>query len=393
MGRDRERGKGKTSGNIEIERPITLQMNLGRAAAGVIQRAAQLRPFRPAPAPWDVLKHFSPAAVAKLSEADKANIRRSVRELQRYVERNTLSHIPVFGFLSLRNSNFRELGKASQAEVRQGVDVVDATLKDHALDIIGSTVLRGTPERPGVTAGLRREKGAVTPGVVVLIPAEGDPERRLAVLLEREIEAESDHLDARGTLGRRRTSASYEMPLLTVTTADGSKTRAWVFRTNPHGPKALTDRGYFGEEGLTEGNLAWLMSARGGYTRPQNAGPPGGGPCVEYWDGAYFATQAARGEPVLPLLQAARERARHVPSDEVIRDICERAPTDPAAREELDALLETVNGAASPVALRNTQLPSETLGLNRTPRGARPEPSRADRLQAGAQYAAKREGR
>ncbi|MGQ0505727.1 MAG: hypothetical protein ACT4TC_10450 [Myxococcaceae bacterium] len=190
----------------------------------------------------------------------------------------------------------------------------------------------------------------------------------LATLLEREIETEADMRDT--ALGK--SSVSYQMPLLELIGEDGHPLKALVFRTNPHGPKALTYRDYF-QDGLNEGGslkpgaLAYLMAARGGFERSVGEELRGGGRCLAYWDNSYFNTQATLREAVDPLLAEGARRARQVPDLEVLEDIAARAWSDPAARRQLDGLIELVEGAATPLVFRDAQKPEDALGLRRVP--------------------------
>src|SRR5262249_3745695 len=157
-----------------------------------------------------------------------------------------LNYVPVFGYLSLRTDGHRELGKASQADVVPGQDTIEATLCGYSVGVVASTVYRGTPQRPGVVAGLSEAPGRDTAGTLLKVPLP-KAEQLLTALFHREYFAEDD-------LHGDRPQAMYKPVLLEVKTETGETVRALVFITNPESEKALRD--------LTPAQLAWFMGAK-----------------------------------------------------------------------------------------------------------------------------------
>lgn len=234
----------------------------------------------------------------QLSEVDLKVLLRTVQELE--WESRELDHLPVFGYLSLRSDNFRELGKKNQEEVRVGTDLVEATLPHHGLDFILSTVFRGTPEHPGVVAGLSPRDGVETPGVLLKIPKRV---KCLAAVLEREFFAECDLEDSNGH------SNSMYLPFLKpVRLKNGSRVKALVFLTNPHSAKALSFRGKVVPE-----RLAWHLAGEGGFRRKGESGPLRGGSCWSYWLNSYLRPRQREGQSVDPLVTEAMTLTRSLP--------------------------------------------------------------------------------
>ncbi|HEY4222012.1 MAG TPA: hypothetical protein VGO62_11725, partial [Myxococcota bacterium] len=108
---------------------------------------------------WDPIGRLPHELQGRLSLGDVSMIKTAIGRLQQAVREAKLDFIPVFGYLSLRTNNFAELGKKTQEDVVVGKDVVDATLRGFDIDVVASSVFRGTPEHPGAVAGLGRKEG------------------------------------------------------------------------------------------------------------------------------------------------------------------------------------------------------------------------------------------
>jgi hypothetical protein len=298
---------------------------------------------------------------ARLSPTDRETIHRAVAALQAEVEKAGLRYIPVFGYLSLRTDNFRELGKKSQRDVVPGRDVVDATLLGFGIDVVASTVFRGTPEHPGIVAGLSRREGSTTPGVLLKVSL-SRAEELLAVLLAREFFAEGDLVDPKDAQGRLQSNAMY-IPTLEAVEAEGRKVRALVFRTNPKSAKSLERESFGDADGLTPERMAYLMNGRGGFVRD---GKRFGGTSVAYWSEGYVAARKASGQPIDPRITQAIELSKLMPSQEALDRILARR--DPDAELMKEALLYLFKGAAVPIRMRFDQKPG-LGGLERTQEG------------------------
>lgn len=253
-----------------------------------------------------------------------------------------LDYLPVFGYLSLRSDNYRELGKASQADVVPGRDVVCANLPDHGLDFILSTVYRGTPEHPGVVAGLSEKAGVETPGVLLKIPKH--PER-VAAILEREFFAESDLVDIGGV-----SNSMYRPYLKEVNLQDGTASQAIVFLTNEDSAKAISHR-----QTMTPQLLAWLMTGEGGFRSKDEEGNLKGGACWNYWNDSYLQPRRAKAQEVDPLVEEALNLAKLIPSRETLEYMDQRATSE--ARLMGDALLTVFDGVCLPRELQSGQKP------------------------------------
>ena len=187
----------------ESKEPVQPQKN--RSSASHFDFVRDLKSGKD-PSRWDPFGFIPKEKLAQLSEGDQKNIRSAVAEIQDYVESKSLSYLPVFGYLSLRTNNYRELGVESQKEVdkHRSRYIVDGVLKNHSVDVVLSTVVLGTPQHPGAAAaGLGEKCGKDTPGVVLKVPITNKDgaidktrvEELLAVILGREFFAESDVSD------------------------------------------------------------------------------------------------------------------------------------------------------------------------------------------------------
>ncbi len=134
-----------------------------------------------------------------------------------------LSYAPVFGYLSLRTNNFHELGLPGPAFVVPGKHTIEAKLNGHDIGVVASTVYRGTPEHPGVVAGLSEKEGATTTGTLLKLPLMR-AEELLARVFHREYFAEDD-------LDGEKPQAMYRPVVREVTTATGEHVDALVFIT------------------------------------------------------------------------------------------------------------------------------------------------------------------
>lgn len=235
----------------------------------------------------------------QLSQADRKQLLSVLNQLEN--RSRHLDYLPVFGYLSLRSDNYRELGKQSQSLVVAGHDVVEATLTDHGLDFVLSTVYRGTPERPGVVAGLSTREGVDTPGVLLKVPKSV---RTLAAVLEREFFAESDLLDS-----PEGSNCQYLSYLREVSLVSGEKVLALTFLTNPGSLKAVSHR-----QQLTAKKLAWLMTAQGGFRRKNGDSSVKGGACFDYWVDSYLKPRRRLGQPIDPLVEKALHLAQVLPA-------------------------------------------------------------------------------
>lgn len=312
------------------------------------------------PKRWDPISRLPENLQKRLSAGDRTLLNKVTGELQHRVAEHELNYIPVFGYLSLRHDNYRELGIKDQSEVVSGTHVEKATLDNHAIDVVASTVFRGTPEHPGVVAGLSKKTGQNVPGVMLKIPLDR-AEELLAVLYAREFFAESDLRDRSDKDGNAVSNAMYAPAIETITVGDGKNTRevpALVFRTNPDGAKFLGD--------LTTEQLAHLMAAQGGFVDAD--GKTRGGATLEYWLKGYINARTAANEPIDPRIAAAVELAPLFPTLEVLRQLSTR--NDPAALRMLEALRVMFQGAASPLALRQEQAPGPAV--TRPPRQEAP---------------------
>lgn len=239
---------------------------------------------------WNPIARLAPELQARLSPGDKRAIEVALGELQKQVRAAKLDYVPVFGYLSLRTLNFAELGKRCQADVVHGRDVVNASLPNHDVDVLVSTMFRGTPEHPGAVAGLAAKEGASTPGVVLKVPLDR-AEELLAVVLAREMFAEGDLVDLRDQSGAPVSNALYAPKVITVAQEDGRDVPALVFTTNEHGDKAVAATpDPFGDAaklknhdgiGLSVERMAYLFAAQGGFV--DKSGKAFGGPAIDYW--------------------------------------------------------------------------------------------------------------
>lgn len=310
--------------------------------------------------PWDPIARLPDNLQKRLSEGDRALLTKVIRELQQEVEKHDLPYVPVFGYLSLRHDNYRELGMNAQSEVVAGTHVEKAILDGHAIDVVASTVFRGTPEHPGVVAGLSQKSGQQVPGVMLKIPRD-QAEELLPVLLAREFFAEGDLRDRSGPNGAPISNSMYAPAIETVTVGEGKHTReerALVFRTNPDGAKFLGD--------LTTEQLAHLMAAEGGFV--DAAGNTRGGAARKYWEDGYLKARAAANEPIDPRIAAAVELAPLFPTMDVLRRLSTRNDADAVLIQK--ALRFTFKGAASPLALKQEQ--ADGLPVTRPPRQEAP---------------------
>jgi hypothetical protein len=301
--------------------------------------------------PWDPVARLPAALQARLGPADRRAITAAVSDIQRAVVDRGLSFVPVFGYLSLRTNNFAELGKASQADVVVGADVVDATLKDHDVDVVASTVFRGTPEHAGAVAGLSRRPGRDTPGAMLKVPVER-AEELLAVLLARELFAEGDLADGVDDAGGARSNAMYA-PAVRDIVVDGQTVPAFLFVTNTSSEKAIAHNAAFADDvGLSVGRMAWLFAASGGFVG--EGGAVAGGRALDYWRVSYQAAREAAGQPVDPTIAAAIDRAALMPQQHVVDALLARSDSD--ARLMVRALAVLFAGAVSPLSLQTAQV-------------------------------------
>lgn len=340
---------------------------------------------------WDPVARLPASLRARLSPGDLKLIEEAIDELQRSVRAAKLDGVPVFGYLSLRTHNFAELGKQSQDEVVAGRDVFAARLPGFDVDVVASSMYRGTPAHPGAVAGLGKKEGAVTPGVVLKVPL-ARAEELLAVLLARELFAEGDLKDGVGRDGAPVSNAMYAPAVLTVTIDDETAERGWagrsvpalVFVTNETGAKAVSRPGAFGDDqGLTTERLAYLFASQGGFVNA--AGQSFGGPSVDYWQKSYLEARRAAGQPVDPQIAAAIELSKLHPQQAVVDRLLAR--TDRDAKLMVEALRHLFQGAATPLGLQRAQKADagarDPAGerLVRTPQGARGDDATARLLQ------------
>lgn len=317
---------------------------------------------------WDPVARLPAELRARLTDGDKELIAEAVAALQRGVREHKLDWVPVFGYLSLRTHNFAELGKKSQDEVVAGRDVVNATLAGFDIDVVASSMFRGTPEHPGAVAGLGPKEGASTPGVVLKVPL-ARAEELLAVLFARELFAEGDLKDGAGT-GRPVSNAMYAPRVETVSLEGGPSVPALVFVTNDRGAKAVDRKNAFGDErGLTLERMAFLFSSQGGYVDAD--GKAAGGPSIDYWQKFYVEARQAAGQPVDAKIAAAIELSKLHPQKAVVDRLLAR--TDRDARLMVEALRHLFEGAATPLGVHRQQKRTESggEGLRRTPQGTR----------------------
>ena len=299
---------------------------------------------------WDVMRALPIAASSRLSAAEKTMISAVVDELRASVQNSGLSYVPVFGYLSLRKDNFRELGKSSQAEVVNGRDTVEASLADHDIDVVASTIYRGTPEHPGVVAGLGSAVGRSTPGTLLKIPLDR-AEELLSHIFHREYFAEDD-------LSGQKPQAMYRPVLREVKTASGETVKALVFVTNDDSAKAVNRNGVLGSDKLTVEQMAWFMGANGGFE-----GKSGrlGGASRTYWENSYLAPRRSSHEVMDPTIGKAIELSKWVPSPETTDYLAKNALTEPRAMQALEVVLTLFQGAAIPIALKSQQRAEQAL--------------------------------
>lgn len=311
---------------------------------------------------WDPIGRLPEALQQRLSPGDRNAINAAVALLQKRVRESKLDYVPVFGYLSLRTQNFAELGKKSQSDVVPGRDVVNATLPDHDVDVLVSTMFRGTPEHPGAVAGLASKKGAATPGVVLKVPLDR-AEELLAVVLAREMFAEGDLVDLHGRDGAAVSNALYAPKVNDVVLEDGKTVPGLVFATNEQGDKAV-----FAQDGMamTVERMAYLFAAQGGFV--DATGKAFGGPAIDYWEKSYLQARKAAGQPVDPKIAAAVELSKLMPQEDVIDRIMAR--TDADARLMQDALRLLFTGVVTPLAMKHHQK-ADLDGLQRVPQGDR----------------------
>ena len=286
---------------------------------------------------WDVTRALPQAERERLSPAERELIGSVVAELKASVEQQGLDYVPVFGYLSLRKDNHRELGLPSQSDVVPGQHTVEATLPGHDIGVVASTIYRGTPEHPGVVAGLSAEPGASTPGTVLKVPLQR-AEELLTTIFHREYFAEDD-------LKGDKPQAMYKPVLRDVQTADGQTVKALVFITNPDSVKDINPDGK-----MTPGELAWFMAATGGFRSPKGHH---GGASFDYWNNSYFGPDK--------VIRKAIELAPYVPSPETIDWLSQNAGKDPRAMAALNVCLELFQGAALPIALKTQQRDDQVL--------------------------------
>ena len=311
---------------------------------------------------WDPIGKMPKDLAARLSDGDRAMIQGAVDTLQSAVQKKGLDHVPVFGYLSLRTDNHRELGKASQNDVVDGQDVVPATLKGWDLEVVASTVYRGTPEHPGAVAGLGENAAGETPGVILKVPL-SRAEELLAVVLAREFFAEGDLKDSPGKDGPV-SNAMYKPLVAPVTSGGDSDIPALVFVTNQDGAKAV--KNIFSKNDLSTSELAWLFSAQGGFVDDKGAAK--GGPSVDYWEASYVKARDAAGQPVSPAIREAVDRAKLMPQRDKLDEIMGRS--DPDGRLMQNALLTMFEGAAVSLAIKSQQ--QDGGGITRAPQNVRP---------------------
>lgn len=317
---------------------------------------------------WDPVARLPADLQARLSPGDRRTIESAVTTLQKRVREAKLDYVPVFGYLSLRTNNFAELGQKSQQDVVAGRDVVDACLPGYDVDVLVSTMFRGTPEHPGAVAGLGEKQGAVTPGSVLKVPLDR-AEELLAVLLAREMFAEGDLVDTKDKRGEAVSNAMYAPKVLTVD-IEGTSVPALVFTTNDRGDKSIASRADpFGEgntDGLSVERMAYLFAAQGGFVNAE--GKAFGGPAIDYWEKYYLKSRDAAGQPVNPKIAAAVELSKLLPQEAVVDRILER--TDKDARLMQEALRLLFTGIATPLATKHNQK-ADLDGLVRKSQGDR----------------------
>ena len=317
---------------------------------------------------WDPIGRLPPSLQARLSPGDRRAIEEAVASLQKQVREAKLDHVPVFGYLSLRTHNFAELGKRSQADVVPGRDVVDAHLPGFDVDVLVSTMFRGTPEHPGAVAGLSEKPGRSTPGSVLKVPLDR-AEELLAVVLAREMFAEGDLVDRKDASGAV-SNAMYAPKVLRVV-VDGNEVPALGFATNDKGDKAIaTKADPYGDEkgdlGLSVERMAYLFAAQGGFV--DTTGKAHGGPAVDYWEQCYVSARKAAGQPVDPKIAAAVELSKLLPHMDAVDRLAAR--TDRDARLMTEAIRTLFTGIATPLATKHNQK-ADLDGLVRTPQGDR----------------------
>jgi hypothetical protein len=289
---------------------------------------------------WNVLNAMPAKDRDRLSAQEKDLIGSVVAELKASVEKQKLSFVPVFGYLSLRKDNHRELGLPSQADVVAGVHTQEAQLPDHDIGVVASTIYRGTPTHPGVVAGLSAEQGASTPGTILKVPLHR-AEELLGIIFHREYFAEDD-------LVGDKPQAMYKPVLREVKTDDGQTLNALVFITNPDSAKDINPEGK-----MTAGQLAWFMGATGGFRSEKGQF---GGLCFDYWNKSYFGTDK--------VIREAIDLAKYVPSPETIDWLSQNAAKDPRAMAALNVVLELFQGAALPIDLKTRQREHQSLERN-----------------------------
>lgn len=286
---------------------------------------------------WDVTRSLPKAERERLSPAERTMIKEVVAELKESAQQQGLGYVPVFGYLSLRKDNYRELGLKSQSEVQEGKHVVDAKLDGHDIGVVASTIYRGTPEYPGVVAGLSARPDALTEGTVLKVPLDR-AEELLGLIFHREYFAEDD-------LEGETPQAMYKPVLREVTTKDGEKLKALVFITNPDSKKDINPEGK-----MTPGELAWFMGASGGFRSPRGHH---GGLSFDYWSNAYFGADK--------VIREAIELAKYVPSPEMLDHVSQHALTDERCMRALDTILELFRGAGMPISLKTQQRDGQSL--------------------------------
>jgi hypothetical protein len=300
---------------------------------------------------WNPVARLPMSLQARLGPADLRAIADAVATIQQQVQQRGLPYVPVFGYLSLRTINAAEVGVASQADVVPGKHIVDAHMPDHAVDVVASTVFRGTPEHPGAVAGLRQQPGATTPGSMLKVPVER-AEELLSVLLAREMFAEGDLVD-----GAHGSNAMYT-PTVRDIVVDGTTMPAFVFVTNTAGAKALTADHALGDDvGLDVGRMAWLFASSGGFV--DDNGVQRGGKAVDYWQASYASARAAAQQPIDPTIAEAIDRARLMPQQAVVDRLLTRRDDD--AKLMVQALAVLFAGAVSPLSLVREQKTTSTL--------------------------------